>query len=83
MGNDNILGDKTILNDRIDNIRNKSTMISNVTKLDILEIEDKINIHLTYEQRVNVLNEYNRVCVDKGESWEEILTELIRGYIKG
>jgi len=57
--------------------------MNNVTKLDILEIEDTINVHLTYEQRVNVLNEYNRVCVDKGEGWEEILTELIKGYIRG
>ena len=39
--------------------------MNNVTKLDILEIEDKLNIHLTYEQRLSVLNEYNRVCMDK------------------
>lgn len=51
--------------------------MNNVTKIDILEIEDKINIHLTYEQRVNVLNEYNRVCMDKGEDWETIITELV------
>lgn len=51
--------------------------MNNVTKLDILEIEDKINQHLTYEQRVNVLNEYNRVCMDKGEGWDELIEHLI------
>jgi hypothetical protein len=50
----------------------------NVTLLDILEIEDSIRIRLTYEQRVNILNEYNRVCMDKGEGWDEIITELIK-----
>lgn len=56
--------------------------MNNVTKIDILEIEDKINIHLTYEQRVNVLNEYNRVCMDKGEGWETLITELIKRYAR-
>ena len=58
-------------------------MCNNVTLEDIKDIEGNVGITLTDIQRVSVLNEYNRVCMDKGESWNEILNELIRGYIKG
>ena len=56
---------------------------NNVTIEDIKDIEGNVGIALTDIQRVSVLNEYNRVCMDKGESWNEILNELIKGYIKG
>ena len=51
--------------------------MNNVTKLDILEIENQIGIHLTPEQRVSVLMEYNTVCMDKAEGWDELIGHLI------
>lgn len=56
---------------------------NNVTIEDIKAIQRDMNVILSQEQTQNILNEYNRVCMDKGESWNEILNELIRGYIKG
>lgn len=56
---------------------------NNVTIEDIKGIQRDMNVILSQEQTQNILNEYNRVCMDKGESWNEILNELIRGYIKG
>ena len=50
----------------------------NVNIEDIKEIEKKLNITLTKEERNNVLREYNRVCMDKGESWSIIIKELIK-----
>lgn len=55
-------------------------MCNNVTLQDIKDIERNMNKTLTEGQRVSVLNEYNRVCMDKGESWNEIVIELINGY---
>lgn len=57
--------------------------LNNVTIEDIKGIQRDMNVILSQEQTQNILNEYNRVCMDKGESWNEILNELIRGYIKG
>lgn len=56
---------------------------NNVTIEDIKGIQMDMNVILSQEQTQNILNEYNRVCMDKGESWNEILNELIKGYIKG
>ena len=56
---------------------------NNVTIEDIKGIQRDMNVILTQEQTQNILNEYNRVCMDKGESWNEILNELIKGYIRG
>lgn len=50
---------------------------NNVTIEDIHAIQDKIGIQLTEVQRVKVLTEYNRVCTDRGESWEVIIQDLI------
>ena len=54
----------------------------NVTIEDIKDIENTLGKELSTEQRVNVLNEYNRVCMDKGEDWETLITELIQRYAK-
>ena len=56
---------------------------NNVTIEDIKGIQRDMNVILSQEQTQNILNEYNRVCMDKGESWNEILNELIKGYIRG
>ena len=56
---------------------------NNVTIEDIKGIQMDMNVILSQEQTQNILNEYNRVCMEKGESWNEILNELIKGYIKG
>ena len=56
--------------------------MNNVTLNDIKELEKKSHIELTPDQRICVLNEYNRVVVDKGESWDEILRDLINGCSK-
>lgn len=55
---------------------------NNVSIEDISDIENKIDIHLTHEQRVSVLREYNRVCMDRGDDWKTLLTELIKEYNK-
>jgi hypothetical protein len=52
--------------------------MNNVSLQDVKELESKLNKELTEEQRFSVLSEYNRVVMDKAESWEEILEELIK-----
>lgn len=52
--------------------------MNNVSLQDVKELESKLNKELTEEQRYSVLSEYNRVVMDKAESWEEILEELIK-----
>ena len=55
---------------------------NNVTIEDIKDIEGNVGIALTDIQRVSVLNEYNRVCMDKGEGWVTLITELIKRYAR-
>lgn len=50
----------------------------NVSIKDIKEIESLLNITLTNEQRESILSEYNKVVMDKGESWDVIIMELIK-----
>ena len=49
----------------------------NVNIKDIKEIEVELNITLTNEQRESLLSEYNTVVMDKGESWDILIRELI------
>jgi hypothetical protein len=49
----------------------------NVNIKDIKEIEGELNITLTNEQRESLLSEYNKVVMDKGESWDILIRELI------
>ena len=53
-------------------------MKQNVTIEDIQTIEAELGIELTNEQRLNVWNEFNRVVMDRGESWGEIIEDLIK-----
>ena len=49
----------------------------NVSIEDIKGIEQELGIQLTDGQRESVLNGYQRVVMDKGESWHVIIKELI------
>lgn len=53
----------------------------NVSIKDIKEIESLLNITLTNEQRESVLMEYNKVVMDKGESWDILIRELINKIV--
>jgi phenylalanyl-tRNA synthetase beta subunit len=50
----------------------------NVSIEDIKRIEQELGIQLTDEQRDAILKHYQRVVMDKGESWDVIIKELIR-----
>ena len=49
----------------------------NIRIEDIKEIENKLGLRLSEEQRDNVLMEYQRLVLDRGESWDIILKGLI------
>jgi hypothetical protein len=49
----------------------------NVSTDDIKEIGIQHDIVLSDEQIQNVLREYNRIVMDKGESWDELIKDLI------
>ncbi len=49
----------------------------NVNINDIKGIEQELGIQLTDEQRDMILKHYQRVVMDKGESWYVIIKELI------
>jgi hypothetical protein len=53
----------------------------NVNIEDIKEIESLLNITLTNEQRESLLMEYNKVVMDKGESWDILIRELINKIV--
>jgi len=53
----------------------------NVSIKDIKEIESLLNTTLTNEQRESLLMEYNKVVMDKGESWDVIIMELINKIV--
>ena len=56
----------------------RNNMKHNVTIEDIQTIEAELGIELTNEQRLGVWNEFNRVVMDRGESWGEIIEDLIK-----
>jgi hypothetical protein len=49
----------------------------NVNIQDVEEIEKKLNISLTEEQRQKILEQYNRVVMDKAQGWDTIIKDLI------
>jgi len=49
----------------------------NVSIMDIKDIGIQNGIELSEEQIQNVLREYNRIVMDKGESWDELIKDLI------
>ena len=49
----------------------------NVSINDIKEIGAQHDILLSEEQINNVLSEYNRIVMDKAESWDELINHLI------
>ena len=52
-------------------------MKENVTKADIERIAEVIEVPLNEEQTLKILNEYNRLVLDRGESWYELVEMLI------
>ncbi len=50
----------------------------NVTIDDIKGIEQELNIELTKEQRDNVLKGFQRVVMDRADSWSIIIKDLIK-----
>ena len=56
---------------------NKSITKENVTIQDIQSISKDMNIILNKEQEQNILSEYNKEVMDKGEDWFELVNILI------
>ena len=59
-----------------------------VTMEDIKEISKQMKIPLTTEQLETIYNEYNRLVMDKGEDWDElveilIMKEMTKEFLKG
>ena len=54
--------------------------MENVTIDDVKIIETSLGMELTNEQRVGILQQYQRVVMDKGESWSVIIEDLIKVY---
>ena len=54
--------------------------MENVTIDDVKVIETRLGMELTNEQRVGILQQYQRVVMDKGESWSVIIEDLIKVY---
>ena len=54
--------------------------MENVTIDDVKVIEISLGMELTNEQRVGILQQYQRVVMDKGESWSVIIEDLIKVY---
>jgi len=52
----------------------------NVSLNDIKDIERELNIELTNEQRDGVLKGYQRIVMDRAESWSAIIENLIKEY---
>ena len=55
---------------------------NNVAIDDIKEIEARLNIQLTNEQRANILKQYQRVVMDNADDWNVILEDLIKETLK-
>ena len=56
---------------------NPEWLKSNVTSEDIERIAEVIEVPLNEEQTLKILNEYNRLVLDRGESWYELVEMLI------
>ena len=54
--------------------------MENVTIDDVKVIEISLGMELTNEQRVGILQQYQRVVMDKGDSWSVIIEDLIKVY---
>lgn len=54
--------------------------MENVTIDDVKIIETSLGMELTNEQRVGILQQYQRVVMDKGESWSVIIEDLMKVY---
>ena len=54
--------------------------MENVKIEDVKVIETRLGIELTNEQRVGILQQYQRVVMDKGESWNVIIEDLMKVY---
>lgn len=53
-------------------------MKNNVTIEDIKGIESRLEVQLTNEQRVIILNEFNRLVMDSADGWNKIIEDLIQ-----
>jgi phenylalanyl-tRNA synthetase beta subunit len=51
--------------------------MNNVSLNDVEEVEKRLGVSLTREQRQHILEQYNRVVMDKAQSWDVILQDLI------
>lgn len=51
--------------------------MNNVSIDDVEEVEKRLNVSLSKEQRQHILEQYNRVVMDKAQSWDVILEDLI------
>ena len=49
----------------------------NVTTEDIKRIAEVLEVPLNEEQTLKILNEYNRLVLDRGDSWYELVVILI------
>jgi len=52
-------------------------MKQNVNIEDIKTIETKLGIELTNEQRLTILNKFNRLVMDSADGWDELIEHLI------
>lgn len=52
-------------------------MMSNVNLDDIKQIEKELGVSLTLEQRQTILQQYQKVVMDRAEGWNTILKDLI------
>ncbi len=55
--------------------------MANVNINDIENIQSELGVELTMEQKRIVLEQFNRVVMDRGESWGEIIKDLINNLI--
>ena len=55
--------------------------MENVNINDIEDIQTELGIELTIEQKITVLEQFNRVVMDRGESWSDIIKDLIENVI--
>lgn len=51
--------------------------MNNVSLNDVEEVEKRLGVSLTKEQRQHILEQYNRVVMDRAQSWDVILQDLI------
>ena len=51
--------------------------MNNVSLNDVEEVEKRLGVSLSKEQRQHILEQYNRVVMDRAQSWDVILEDLI------